>query len=693
MATLIADLGVGNVKLRYKEEFVSEGVNEKLWGVLRRGIMRGFDIAPAGGLTVSLEVNPDVSDSLAVIEDSTGRQFRVRLTGSSGVADLAAYAAGDVVVLVLEVVYAVGGATEFRLDAHLEAAYNALPDREFKCVVGEVTIPVGGVIASADISYRYRSYATVGSPLGSTDYPRGGLPRAALAGPTSSCENLRVENWSDASVGAVVSQAVPEPVFAPEQTDSQNVFHFELTETAVEKYAAFMFPLVSKVPVRPGQRVYLESMFRLENVDWKAAWGGDSAIRFRAVFYSETATIETQDLELTPYVAGPPYSTVGYLKASTTFVAPATAVFASVQFECLGVKKAVAVAGSSYIRLANADCWFEPRDAARGDAGTGGLQEMNGRGIFLSPEIDLPGLKEFYDAVSGAFPYSDDKSLPPVAMYARADIAELPDIPGTAVYVVPTRTPGKARFAVIMPNGVDLFNSTTGSNIGVGSPYYSGARMSSQGVYASLVQTTGSGAAMVQTTGAGDAVVKATGTGKVTIRNQGTGGTEVKSDSGAVDVSGNIVGEAGGTYKGAKIEGASCATVMRLKETNGVPAAGAVVKRIEDLLACAPAEDIEYEEWLYCEMALTGAGGSYRFFVKFPYAYIKGTTPMSPANWYSPAVGEVSDTLVPDMGVYVVSGVVESVTKFGFTYRLDVTNPVQGDLVKALLKWKLVPTP
>lgn len=684
MTILIPDLGNTNVKLRYKEEFLSTGVNEKAWGVLRRGILRGFNLTPAGALTVTLGVNAETGDSMAVIEDSDGLQFRALLTGPSGVASLATYAAGDVVVLVLEVVYTLGGATEFRLDSYLEADYKLLADVEFKCVVGEVTIPAGGVIAAADISYNYRSYATVGAPLGHDEFPRGGLSRAAMEGVTDSCENLIVTNYDDVSVGDVTARAIPETAFPTTQNDSVNVYHFELVEAAVEKFAAFYFPVTSKVPVYGGQRVYFESWFRLVNVAYKAGWGGTNALRFVAVFHNGVNNIETQVVDLTASLAGPPYTTTGYDKASHSFVVPAAATYMSVHFEAFGLKKAVAAPLSSFIRLASADLWFETEDPLRGGDAAGGVKGLVCNSLLLTPTIDLPALKAIYTNLGVAFPFSSEKSLPNFVFVSQVETIQAPDVPGTVLYILPTRATGvtnRAAFRVYLSDGVTFRCMTTGDRLEVDPD--NGATLRGVGALPARLYSSGAGGAKVVSSGAGDAVLESTGTGSV----------KVNSAKG-IDLAGHVDTEAGLPYHGAMTTGAHGADVFRLRETVGAPAAGIMVKRVEDILACNPAEDILFDEWFTCYAVAAQADvPAYFMWVRFPYMYVKGGTPLGGANRYTPGPFEIDvSASVPSAEIGAIN--VVTVNQFGFLVRFSVeVTTALGDSVQCELKWKFVPTP
>jgi hypothetical protein len=60
-----------SVKLRWKEPFITKGVNQKDFGVVPKGIYRGFDVKQTviPSASIRLEVDPGTGDSIAVLED------------------------------------------------------------------------------------------------------------------------------------------------------------------------------------------------------------------------------------------------------------------------------------------------------------------------------------------------------------------------------------------------------------------------------------------------------------------------------------------------------------------------------------------------------------------------------------------------------------------------------------------------
>ena len=129
--------------IRWKEPYVSAGLNRKLAGVLPAGVYWGYEVAPAGGLLVRVWPgdDPDYPDSVAVA-DRDGYSVTVRQSGEDTV-NMAGREGGTAYV-VLEMAYAPNQETVAALLAVVEPA-------EHHVVLAKLAIPAGATAITADM--------------------------------------------------------------------------------------------------------------------------------------------------------------------------------------------------------------------------------------------------------------------------------------------------------------------------------------------------------------------------------------------------------------------------------------------------------------------------------------------------------------------------------------------------------------
>jgi hypothetical protein len=140
--------------IKWKEPYVSAGLNRKLAGVLPPGVYWGYEVAPAGGMLVRVWPgdDPDYPDSVAVV-DRDGYSVTVRQSGEDTVS--LAGRAGSTVHVVLEMLYAPNQETVTSLQAITAPA-------DHHVVLARVTIPAGAAeITAAMIDFVPR---TLGNP-------------------------------------------------------------------------------------------------------------------------------------------------------------------------------------------------------------------------------------------------------------------------------------------------------------------------------------------------------------------------------------------------------------------------------------------------------------------------------------------------------------------------------------------------
>lgn len=161
MPTVIATPSNVNTKVRFQEQYVSAGLNQKTIGTIPNGIIRGGRLVTAGaGFAVQIEPDASTGDSVYTYTTPTGFQLTHREVGVR-VLDLAAVASTTVYVC-LYVQYAINAPTvvEWRTYSFAEL-FGGAPVAEAGSVVivGRVDVPAAGPIPSTDVSFEQARFA------------------------------------------------------------------------------------------------------------------------------------------------------------------------------------------------------------------------------------------------------------------------------------------------------------------------------------------------------------------------------------------------------------------------------------------------------------------------------------------------------------------------------------------------------
>jgi hypothetical protein len=174
--TLTPAVDLTLIKLKWRETYVSEGLNKKLIASQPPGIYRGFTLAfdgTQGGGDRRVAITPDTvtSDHVAVYQTSDG--FSLTYFDDAGTTillDLASVlldSADAVITLLLD--YTIGADTTAEFHAYTVADYNALPVgvKSELVILGTVAVPAAGInVQAADISYTRRTLAWEGISRG-----------------------------------------------------------------------------------------------------------------------------------------------------------------------------------------------------------------------------------------------------------------------------------------------------------------------------------------------------------------------------------------------------------------------------------------------------------------------------------------------------------------------------------------------
>lgn len=152
-------LSVDALKVRFKEQYGSAGLNKKFLGMLPRGVFAGFKLAPNGTLGgVNCDVLPDsgLGFSGGTFNTSTSGKYAVTAVLESMLTfDLNAQR-NTTVYFVLDVQYATGATTAGQVKVVDAAELAAHPEL---VVIGQVNVPNSGALATSHINQGYRTVA------------------------------------------------------------------------------------------------------------------------------------------------------------------------------------------------------------------------------------------------------------------------------------------------------------------------------------------------------------------------------------------------------------------------------------------------------------------------------------------------------------------------------------------------------
>lgn len=141
------------IKSRWREPYVTSGLNQKALAGDVRGVVAGFRVVPSVGYTVVVLPDPVLGYSIANVHDSSGEQYSLTLlvTGSLFV-DLTAQA-NSTVFVVLDAQYSQGSPSTAQLRVVDAAQLLISPDF---IPLAKVVVPASPPILTTDINMGYR---------------------------------------------------------------------------------------------------------------------------------------------------------------------------------------------------------------------------------------------------------------------------------------------------------------------------------------------------------------------------------------------------------------------------------------------------------------------------------------------------------------------------------------------------------
>lgn len=154
MPTSVYVVPSNNMKVRYREPYLSQAINQKFQTVIPVGVYEGFRPVP-GATALRLTLSPGDTGHAALIQSDTDAtaQLSVHLTGSLDL-NLTAYASKTVAVAITAS-YSFPSETASSIKVY-DLSSETVPTTA--CVLARVTVPAAGVIPTANISLTGRTY-------------------------------------------------------------------------------------------------------------------------------------------------------------------------------------------------------------------------------------------------------------------------------------------------------------------------------------------------------------------------------------------------------------------------------------------------------------------------------------------------------------------------------------------------------
>jgi len=370
MSIPLATLPEGATTIRWREPYVSDGLNRKLHGPVPRGINRGGNLtASLAVLSVEIAPDPVTGDSVYTYANADGRQVTVREVGTTTLSLNTGGIPGTTVYIGLEVSYVTDADTEATWRAYSQVDIDA---DEKIVVIGKVEVPASGVIPAANITLDRRRDAWQDQSTGMRD-------------------------WRQIVEGGNVDLPVPGkaadrffPYFAALTTGSvtiENSDNFKRSLTHSFRFGgsdgiAILSPHtgdgISGVlyPVREGQRILYSFYVRTDN------WTYDTTQRIRFAFRDGLSTGASFTVVDRPFTNSGP--DVGWVHITGVVESPYDGWFG------WEITSHVDAGNSGYLYIDDIRIWKEVGDALEDDGQRyimGINRQIEGSALALFPAI------------------------------------------------------------------------------------------------------------------------------------------------------------------------------------------------------------------------------------------------------------------------------------------------------------------
>lgn len=252
------------MKMRFKEPYVTEGLNAKTAVSLPRGIYRGFNLGTSPlDLTVVLKADEHSNDHVAVFESAAGLSLTVRVEGGDVSLDLSAFAE-ETVVLAIFCDYTRFETTEGAIRAYKLADFLAAPEKESLIVIGQVDVPELDPIPEADITYNRRIEAWQSKAPSAVNWAPLLTNGAFDRGPLGVIESPDIPGWY--VTGHSGTTVVEPTLVSTHGAIGGRCFVFDVTSADAGDEVNLTFSTGCGVPVNPGSKIRFRCFKRVDKV-------------------------------------------------------------------------------------------------------------------------------------------------------------------------------------------------------------------------------------------------------------------------------------------------------------------------------------------------------------------------------------------------------------------------------------------
>jgi hypothetical protein len=274
MSTLVLDFvadAQSSVKMKWEEQYATEGMNRKQAFVTPRGIYRGFRIVPsATPMHVTIQADPVAQDHIMIYETgpaATGPGYSIAIHKAPGNfdVDLTAFA-NQTVVLAVYSTYAIGFTTTAQLLAYQLSPtdqFNTAPERGEVVVLGTVVVPTSGVILPANIGPNFRTSAWEATPPELHPFSALNVNPSFDAGPlgllNTQCFQA-IPGWGISASASIQFATVNTDTAT---TTSRRSLEVEAVASGPTTVSSLSIGQVGSLPVYPGQRIKMSFSYKV----------------------------------------------------------------------------------------------------------------------------------------------------------------------------------------------------------------------------------------------------------------------------------------------------------------------------------------------------------------------------------------------------------------------------------------------
>lgn len=258
MPTTLSAFATGEATMRYKEPYVTEGLNKKLAVTVPAGIYRGFRLTTNGAaMTIDVAADTTETDHVASYRTQGGFALTIRKTGGTFPIDLTVFA-NKTIVICIYCTYGVGFTTTAELrtyEVFPVDEFTGAPENSELVVLGTVVVPAAGVIPAANITNDRRRMAWEATAPEAVPWSAIVKNPSFEHGVTGDITRFSISDWDK---GTLAVNGTFRLGTTTVRSGAKSLEHNK-TNVAASLAAVFQF---QEIPVVPGQRLRVVGWIR-----------------------------------------------------------------------------------------------------------------------------------------------------------------------------------------------------------------------------------------------------------------------------------------------------------------------------------------------------------------------------------------------------------------------------------------------